>query len=342
MDKQDIVEKVMELFTRSALVHDELLTEYLPVIFFLAQDYYFNYIDNFEPGELTKSIQERSSLSILDKLNLIEDFYQEFGFPFSISEPLSNGSLDIEVKDYNGEEDVYDGRTLGLTQFEDEHISVTCEDCGTLFDTVSWVHELAHYNNISPKGENENTLLTESMSFIMTLLYDDYLKEKGYEEATEYIARQFYGNFLIIENYYYFIIFLTVYNETGSIDPESFKNVFGICEEYDTYLNRVIELFEEEDLEQLLWHVQAALRYIIADYISIYLYEEYKSNPQIIENIIRYNEKIKHPTNIEDIMHTIGLSEVNTKLFNDKVGEALNKFTIRLKNELNAQKKKKI
>ncbi len=47
MDKQDIVEKVMELFTRSALVHDELLTEYLPVIFFLAQDYYFNYIDNF-------------------------------------------------------------------------------------------------------------------------------------------------------------------------------------------------------------------------------------------------------------------------------------------------------
>ena len=338
MDKKEVVEKVMELFSRLELSNDSLLSKYLFSIFYLAQEYYFNFIDNFPNTSIGKNIQPRTNLSINDKIDLIEDFYKTYGFPYSINEAVTNGSLDITVNDYASETDLYAGKTLGIAKFEGEHIDVQCGDYGTLFDTVSWVHELAHYNNISKTNEKENSLLTESMSFTMTLIYYDYLKERGYTEANDYYIRQFYSNFLIIEEYYFFIMFLMIYNETGDIDYESFKQILGETEHYNDYIENAYSLLLEEELEELLWHVLGALRYIIADYISIYLYEEYKEDPSTIERIIRFNEKIKHPTNIVDILNTINLPEVDTKEFHEKVLPSLEKFTNRIKNEINLQK----
>ena len=336
--KKEVVEKVMELFSRIELVNNDLLSEYLTSIFFLAQEYYFYFVDNFSESSIDKNIQPRTNLSIKEKIDLVEDFYKSLGFPYSINEAVKNGSFDLIIKEYDQESDVYDGKTLGIAKFEDDHIDVQCTDYGTLFDTISWVHELAHYNNISKNNEKENSLLTESMSFTMTLLYADYLKERGYSEAGDYFIRQYYSNFLIIEDYYYFLMFLTIYNEIGSIDYDSFKQVLGETEHYNDYIENAYDLLEEEELEELLWHVLGALRYVIADYISIYLYEGYKEDPSTIERIIRFNEKIKHPTNIVDILNTINLPEVDTKEFHEKVLPSLEKFTNRIKNEINIQK----
>ena len=338
MEVEETLDKIFELFYRLSLNEDELLSRNISSIFFLMQEYYFNIINNFDQKTIFKTKPSLSKLTITEKIDLIEEFYKEYGFPYSINEAIINGSFNLTVQDYQEDIDVYDGRTNGFAKFENEHPNLSCEDYGTLYDTVSWVHELAHYYNMSPNQEPENLLLTESMSFTMTLLYMDFLRKKGFVEADEYIKRQFISNYLVIDNYYFCIMFLTVYNEVGHVDYDSYKLVLGETDKYNEYLADLFELFNEEELDSLLWHLLNSLRYIVADFISIYLYEEYKRDPSVIDKIIKYNEKIKHPTNIEDILSTIGLPEIDTGEFHDIVNKSLEEFTEEMKNIINKQK----
>lgn len=337
-EKEETVKKCVKLFSELALQEDELLSDNLLNIYFILQSVYYNFIENLQDYKLSRKIEPKTSLTIQEKLDLIDAFYEDYGFPYTVDEAISDGSLDINVGDYNNEPTQYSDDTLGTTRVRGEHCFCDCEDHQTLYDTTVWIHELAHYRNLN-ENEPVTNLLTESMSFTMSLLYSDYLDSLGFEEAKDFLIIQYIDIFSVIDEYMAFILLATLYNEVGVLDEDGLELVFGNGENYKTYIEYAFETLCNRDIEEYLANALYAIRYALAQMISIYNFEKVQEDPDFIDNLIEYNDRLFEPTSLKEALEAIQLPIINSVAFFEKTNEYLEKHTERLKSIIESMKK---
>ncbi len=161
----------------------------------------------------------------------------------------------------------------------------------TLDDAFSIIHELNHDRNIDELGENSTRMIfTESLSILIELLFEDYLKKDkiiDYKvcnnntlEAVNYKSLYIDFVFKLME------LYINKYNINYN-DFLSIINKYNNSQRKD--LNQVVLDILEEDCVD----VDIEFRYIFGILIATYLYKRIKFNKNNILELFEMNDIIK-------------------------------------------------
>ena len=175
--------------------------------------------------------------------------------------------------------------------FENEKRYIYIPISHTLEDAFCIVHELNHDRNIDVSGENDTRMIfTESLSLLLELLFEDYLKKykiNDYKVCNNYSLKAINYKSLYID---FVLKLIRLYIEKYSINYSDF------CEVIKDYnndqrrdLNQILlDIIEENNVD-----VDYEFRYIIGILIATYLYKRIKTNKNNIQELFEMNDIIK-------------------------------------------------
>lgn len=273
-----------------------------------------------------------SKANIEEKIELINAFYKYLGTSFRLNQEILSNNFNIE--DACTEKYLNDKDTSTLinkigsgTSYFDEQIQVDVYDSGLLYDSITWIHELKHFQN-QPLGDRSQIsfVLTEGLSFTEELIYTDFLEKLGYNYEAYISKYDTFSNFSVfLEDAYPMIKMLSVYVNYGEISKQNYEKAYP-NDEYENDIDEVLTLLTEdaEDFFNLI-------RYSVASALSIYMYEEYKKDNNFIVKINEFEKAINTANSINECLNIIGLSGLNKESLN-KIESSLNTFKKELNN----------
>lgn len=277
-------------------------------------------------------------MDIMNKIELLKRFYQEKNIPLDLDLILSNGVIDLEcrkLEDYS-----FQGAFKeGCNSYLEDKKSIEIYDHGILLDTVAWLHEFAHYRNQTDKDRSEmGKLFTETISFISELFYLDYLVDQGYE-VEDYYLDNLNGEAGMIKLVAPILHLLHVYSKTGEITKENFNSVYPdsstVKSEFSEYshpsdfsfhISYVLDDYHDSCCDHdYYWSIVVGIMYSLAFPLQVYLYEEYKKDPTIFNQVEKLNDSLPM-TNFEECMKLIGIDIPLTEEFLEKMDYYLSNY----------------
>ena len=161
----------------------------------------------------------------------------------------------------------------------------------TLEDAFSIIHELNHDKNIVELGESSTRMLfTESLSILIELLFEDYLKKgkiTDYKVNNNYTLDAINYKSLYIDLVIKLIdLYITKYN----INYNDFSNMINNYNNNQRKdLNQIVlEIIEEDCVD-----VDFEFRYILGILIATYLYDKIKNDKNSIQELFEMNDIIR-------------------------------------------------
>ena len=161
----------------------------------------------------------------------------------------------------------------------------------TLDDAFSIIHELNHDKNIDELGENSTRMIfTESLSILIELLFEDYLKK---DKIIDYKVCN--NNTLDAINYkslYIDFVFklMELYINKYNINYNDFLNVIN---DYNNNQRKNLNQIVLEILEENYIDIDFEFRYILGILIATYLYKRIQNNKNNIQELFEMNDVIK-------------------------------------------------
>jgi len=328
VNKEEKVNEFLNIFfnfhhERNNLIFDNF-GDYANLYFFLT-----GLIDEFrEYNDI--DFKEISRVSFLDKIKLIQGFYDKYNIDINLEDIISNGTLNIE---FNSLEEVlrdndYDLLLKGENNYINKFKTIDVYDNQLLTDSIILVHELSHYRNQpDDKRSQVNNLLTESLAFFEELIYCDYLDEVGYQkEASVFKKNEFQNLRNSLSRLYPILGIYYLYDKTGSISKENYEFLYGNIDHYEYCLEemfKTIELGDYNIILNLIW-------YMVAFALSIYMYISFKEDNKFLENIKNLNDNL-NKISLSDALIILGLDEnCFTKFNKDKIIDAFKWYMIEL------------
>jgi len=206
-----------------------------------------------------------------------------------------------------------------LNHLINEHKSVIIYNNGLVVDSILLIHELSHLSNQPDKKRNQvNNLLTEAIAFAYEFIYLDYLYKEGYKEDSLVFRYSLMETFNVVLNKAYPLLRVYyTYDKTGSLSKENYKFIFKNSDDYEEVLKEFYEIIshEQDEIFSVLW-------YVVALYLSIYMYINYKRDDKFIENINLLNDNL-NKLDLEGLLKIINLECKDNDFFTDNNNEKI-------------------
>lgn len=288
----------------------------------------------FENNEFEYDLDGFTKKSFYENIELIKNFYIKYKIDFNLDRLVFDGTVEFKEIEFN------DYSFSGYNNIVDDHKSVTLYNNGLIIDSVILVHELSHLSNQSNKERTQvNNLITEAVAFAYEFIYLDYLFKEGYQDDSFIFRYSLMKTFYQILTMAYPLLRLYyVYDKTGKISEENYKFVFNYSDDYEEVLKEFYEIISEDENEifEVLW-------YIVALYLSIYMYISYKKNNNFLNKIKLLNDNLNE-ISLEKALKIINLeciyNDFYTKDNVNKIKESFELFKNEFKNLKDISKKK--
>lgn len=281
-----------------------------------------NYISNKYEKFCYVHIDKKTSYTKLDEkecIKLAQNFFDNHHINLNINELIQNGTIILKKKDSEKTDDFYYSTLDGSSYYDENNnrkLVVVME--GTIFDCAILIHEIMHYRN-QPNGKRNfvNDLITESLSYVMELIFFEDLLDSVYNTDRSLHFRLF-EKLMYIYAYriYYIYKIILLYKREDDISKEKYDKIF-----IDGKYEQALEKFEEYVSKK-----RSVLRdtwMIIGLPLAIYMLDEYKKNKNFFELIEQMNIDINEKS-IEECLSIININS-REELIN-KIKNSTNSF----------------
>lgn len=246
-----------------------------------------------------------------ENIELIKRFYKDNNIVFDIDKYINDGTIDLRYfdkfndKDIDEDDKVYN-LVYGNQKLKNNFKTIEAPNNGFVTDSAIMVHELSHlHNNLYDDEAWTRCLLTEPLAFAEEFIYLDYLEDLGYVYESRKIKGIDYASaFYLSGKTSKLFKILIVYNEMGSLSKDSYQMLYN-DDEYDVCLNILYKFLYENNMG--LVHF---CNYILGYTLGVYMYNYYRKDKKIMDNIQSLHEMINEKDFIP-CLNEIGLNSLD-------------------------------
>lgn len=219
--------------------------------------------------------------------SLVNEFFKSINYDLYLYYNLRKKDGTIKL-DYHPKANV---SARSLYDYEHHKRKIYIPVSNTLEDAFCIVHELVHDSNIDTTCKSiTRSIFTESLSILIELLFEDYLKQ--YKIKDYKIANNLNLNYIDIKSLYidFNLKLIETYINKNNINFQDLSNIvinYNKSQRYE--LNYIIDkILEEDNIDIDYEH-----RYILGILIASYMYERIKNNKNNILELLELNEMLK-------------------------------------------------
>ena len=241
--------------------------------------------------------------------NIVSDFLKKIDYDYYLYYQLrkKDGTILFDnKKSYPSAYSFYD--------FSENKRNIYIPITNTLEDAFSIIHELNHDKNIDEVGENDTRMVfTESLSILLELLFEDYLKKykiTDYKVCNNYTLEAINYKSLYID---FVIKLMELYINKFNINFNDFLNIIKVYNNKQREeLNHILlEIVEDECVD-----IDFEFRYVLGILIATYLYKHIKIKKSNIQELFEMNDIIKE-FNQEQVFDYLGIEYNESDLTHD-------------------------
>lgn len=325
IDINDFIKSFMDYYYQDySLIFNNLEDIHNIIVLLLdkIEDFVFSYKNDKDLDKYIINFDNIEKLSIESKLLILKNFFKKINPDIDLDKIIDDGTFNIISVDLDEaiKKDLLFSGLCGLCEDDEEKIEIKVYDTGLILDLFAWVHEVAHYYNLTIPRSKDNLLLTESISHTYEMLMLDYLSSIGFNyEVSAYQFEMLRNFYAILYQAYYVIKLYIVFDKLGKINIENYKTIFGYDDDYDKCLINFYSAVNKK-----LTAIFSLTYYSIAAALSPYMYYRWVNDSSFMKNILKFNESIMSKPLIPS------LNEIGITGFDDesikKIQDAIDSF----------------
>lgn len=251
-------------------------------------------------------LKYRRKYNINQVNNIVCDFLKQIDYDYYLYYLLrkTDGTIVFDYnKNYPGAYSYYD--------FSENKRNIYIPITNTLENAFSIIHELNHDKNIDELGENDTRMIfTESLSILLELLFEDYLKKykiTDYKISNNYTLEAINYKSLYID---FVLKLIDLYINKFNINYNDFSNIIKNYNnsQREELNNILLEIVEDDCVD-----IDFEFRYVLGILIATYLYKRIKVDKSNIQELFEMNDIIKE-FDQEQVFDYLGLEYIESDL----------------------------